>query len=231
MKTNKAVTIALAALAAAIFTLVSPAGAVPLNIYTVQDPIQDNWTIGPSAHELGNNFPPNELISSIATTWPGRVPCPTDYQGGPMVLVAMQNLTGQTFYEGQVFYVADTPETSLSNWDEWVGQIGGLAPGKAFMIDRLGGPFGQANTPLMAESMGFDGVWLPNEVWEFVIQDYANSWGGPASLFGSVGLIGGSSTGDPFSTGSIIVVPEPSCAALMMLNSLLCAFWVCRRCR
>jgi hypothetical protein len=56
-------------------------------------------------------------------------------------------------------------------------------------------------------------------VWEFVIQEYFNAFGGQPWAFASLG-IGGASGGDPFSTGSIIVIPEPSCAALMALGGL-----------
>ena len=157
--------VCLAVMVAAVITLVTPAGAWQLDVFQVTDPIQDNWTICPNPwiHELGNNFPPDERITSWQVTWENHIPCPVDYQGGGAVQVAMQNLTALSY--DKVWYVADTPETSLSNWDEWVGQVG-FAPGEAFKIDATG-----VNTPLVYESMIADGVWQPNEVWEFVIQE------------------------------------------------------------
>ena len=222
----------LALVAAALFTLVRPAGAWPLKIYTLHDPIQDDWSISGWAHELGNEptFPEDERIESWEVPWGGWIPCPTDYKDGVVVQVAMRNLTGRTFYEGEVYYVADTPETSLSNWDEWVGQVG-FAPGQAFMIDRpaaLGGQWGQNNTPLVAESFIMDGIWQPGEVWEFVIQDYFSSWNGSPAAFGSLG-VGGASLGDRVSTGSILI-PEPGTAMLLLLGGWL-AFGTRRRSR
>ena len=222
----------LALVAAALFTLVRPAGAWPLKIYTLHDPIQDDWSISGWAHELGNEptFPEDERIESWEVPWGGWIPCPTDYKDGVVVQVAMRNLTGRTFYEGEVFYVADAG-TSLSNWDEWVGQVD-FDPGQAFMIDRraaLGGQWGQKNTPLVAESFIMDGIWQPGEIWQFVIQDYTSSWNGSPADFGSLGI--GGASGGGLSTGSIVIIPEPGTAMLLLLGGWLLAFGTRRRSR
>ncbi len=109
-------------------------------------------------------------------------------------------------------YVAD-PETDLSNWDEWVGNQGKSDWEKAFAID-----WGGENTPLVFESMTQDGIFESGEVWEFVLQDWSNSLGGPGDDFSSVG-IAGDSTGWPPSTGSIIAIPEPATAMLLFVSA------------
>ena len=205
--------IAYLSIAAAALTLVTSAKAFPIGVYTQPDPIQDNWILDGMVHELGNvPFPPEELITSgwMPTTY---VPCPTDYHGGPNVLVTMQNLSGRNW--PSVYYVAD-PETSLSNWDEYVGQFFPVSgsPWLAFKIDNIG-----LNTPLVSESMLPDNIFQAGEIWEFVIQEYVNGLGLPPSAFASVGLVAGASGGDPLSSGSIIV-PEPSSIALMLLGGL-----------
>jgi hypothetical protein len=194
-------------------TLVAPAYAWPLNVYQDgQNPIQDNVPVPTNnVHELGfispfGPFPTNEGISAFEMVWQGHIPCPTDYQGGGAVQIRMLNLT--TIDWGNVWYVAD-PETSLSNWDELVGQVG-FSPWLAFKIDAIG-----VNTPLIFESINPDGIFQAGETWEFVIQEYVNSLGAPPSAFDSLG-IAAASLGWPPSSGSIIAVPvpEPSTLAL-----------------
>ncbi|MCU0784225.1 MAG: PEP-CTERM sorting domain-containing protein [Verrucomicrobia bacterium] len=208
---------------AAVSAWVTSARAVPLEVFQVTDPIQDEWFMPQQVHELGTaGFPPGELISSLQVSWNNHIPCPKEYLGGGAVQVRITNLTGQDWVNG-VWYVADTPETSLSNWDEWVGQFG-FAPGQAFRIDNVG-----ENTPLVYESMAYDNVFQAGETWEFIIQEYSNPR--PGSLpsdFASVGLIGGGSLGDFLSTGSIIAVPEPSSVVLIALGGLV-LLWRRRR--
>lgn len=193
----------------ATLALAASAGANPVNVYTVTNPIQDNWAINGLYEELGLQppFPTGEGISAATVTWGGHVPCPAEYLGGGAVQIRITNLTGSNWTD--VYYVAD-PETSLSNWDELVGQVG-FGTGLAFKIDSFG-----ANTPLVYESMLPDNVFQAGESWEFVIQEYSNSLGGPPAAFNSLGVAGASS-GFPPSTGSI-VVPEPSTVALVGLS-------------
>jgi len=198
---------------AAAFALVTPAKAYQLDVFQVANPIQDDWVIPQQVHELGTNnpFPLNEFIVSYDVAWQGHIPCPSEYLGGGAVQIRIQNFTGQDWVNG-VWYVAD-PETSLSNWDEYVGQMG-FSPWLAFKIDSIG-----KNTPLVYESMIADNIFQAGEVWEFVIQEYVNTLGAPPWAFDSLG-IAGASAGWPPSSGSIIAVPEPSSMVLLTLGAL-----------
>ena len=197
---------------AAALTLVTSAKAVEIQVYTEPDPVQDNWVLDGLVHEIGTtNFPPDELILAYEVAWQGHIPCPSGYLGGGAAQVRIQNLTGRDWYG--VYYVGD-PETNLSNEDEWVGQIGSYS-WKAFKIDSFG-----LNTPLVFESITPDNVFQNNEIWEFVIQDYANGPGALPSDLDSVG-IAWASQGWPPSSGSIVaVVPEPSTMVLLALGGL-----------
>ena len=82
----------------------------------------------------------------------------------------------------------------------------------------------------MFESLIPDGIFQAGETWEFVIDDYINVLGLLASAFGSCapmvfpcigGLVGGASGGDLASSGSIIVVPEPSTGLLLAVGIAL----------
>jgi hypothetical protein len=213
-------------LAAALCAAVLPAQANPLQVYTQNDAVQDDWTLSGGVDELGNKppFPNDEWIESSVVPWNNHVPCPADYQGGGAVQVRITNRTGIDWYNG-VYYVAD-PETSLSNVDEYVGQVGYPTPRAAFRIDAVG-----ENTPLVSESIAADGVFQNGESWEFVIQEYRNSAGGPADKLDSLG-VAGASAGYPPSTGSIIVVPEPAWGFVPMAGiAALGAVWARRRAR
>jgi PEP-CTERM motif len=195
----------------ATLALAASAGANPVDVYTVTDPIQDDWALNGPVEELGLQppFPTGERISAVTVAWQGWIPCPAEYTEGGAVQIQMMNLSGTTW--SNVYYVAD-PETSLSNWDELVGQVGFAGLGRAFKIDSIG-----ENTPLVYESMVADNVFQAGETWEFVIQEYANLPGGPPAAFNSLGVAGASS-GYPPSTGSIIAIPEPSTVALVGLS-------------
>ena len=102
--------------------------------------------------------------------------------------------------------------------------MAGLAPGTAFHIDsKVTDPLGvDFHHPLIGESMTSDDIFEIGETWEFVIQDYSNAFGKPASLFGSIGVPSAPFTLDP-SSGSIIAVavPEPATMAVLSLGALL----------
>ena len=185
---------------------------------------QDPLFVPPLVHELGiapafSPFP-DELIEATATqidltvcfdTSPDNIP---DDPLVPNALVVMTNLTG--IFWGQVWYVADSPETRHSNYDGWVGGFAGVAPGTAFRIDsKANDPLG-VHHPLIAETITADGIFEPGETWEFVIQDYINIFGLSAAAFGSIGVP--SAVGDLASSGSIIAFPVPEPATMVLLG-------------
>ena len=180
-----------------------PAAAVPVLVEHVDLPICDPLSVPVMVDELGlpppiGPFPPDEAISAVdePTNLTACTLAPSvDNPAFPNTLVTMTNLTDFDFKD--VWYVAD-PETFISNED-------GLVNGSfAFKIDSVG-----ANTPLVFESMIFDDIFMAGEIWVFIIQDYLNFLGLPASDFLSAGMVGRDSPGGP-SSGSIIAIPEPS---------------------
>lgn len=192
--------------------------ANPVAVYQDTSLIQDDWIVQdwlgasglPNAEELGTfMFPPDpgEVILASQVPWQGHIPCPAEYRGGGAVQVQIVNLTGRDW--PFVVYVAD-PETSFSNWDELIGQVGGPAC-IAFLIDSIG-----ENTPLVYESMLPDNVFQAGEVWQFVVQEYVNSLGLSPAALGSLGVAGGS-LGDTLSSASIIAVPEPTAVSFLGL--------------
>lgn len=185
------------------------ANARLINVYTDPDPRQDTWVIEGPAHELGVGFPQTQLITSANLGEVTFNPCPVDKEAGLNFQIQIQNLTGQDWAD--VYYVAD-PETMLSNVDELMGEIG-FSSWLAFKIDNVG-----LNTPLVSESMITDNIFQAGEIWEFVIQDYVNTAGGPPEALDSLG-IAGASMGWPPSTGSIVAIPEPATVTMLLLGA------------
>ncbi len=192
----------------------APTMANPVNVYS-QDGPQDPLVIEGPVHELGDGFPANELIESsnrptdeTACDDPGSEP---DDPAIPNVLVTMTNLTRVDWHD--VHYVAD-PETGITNFDGWIGNMGATDAQFAFRIDNIG-----INRPLVSESIIVDNIFQANETWEFIIQDFVNQMGGPPTPFDSLG-IAGRSGGWPPSTGSIIAVPEPATMSLLVLGGI-----------
>lgn len=188
--------------------IASPALAVTVVVQSVDTTSQDVLIPHREAHELGTGFPPSELITA-SWQYTEYSPCPQnpDNASIPNVEVKIVNMT--TVSWSRLVYVAD-PETSLGNDD-------GLVNGElAFNIDNL-----NINRPLVAEIGGVVPlVFEPGETWLFVIQDYQNAIGLPASALGSVGLVGSLSRADTLSSGSIIAVPEPVMISLLALGTL-----------
>jgi hypothetical protein len=194
--------------------------AIPMTVTSQDDPLCcDTLNVPMNVHELGiptPPFPQDEKINAQehATT---VLACPPHAMGIPSRLVEMINLTGINWKD--VWYVADTPDTRITNRDGFVNGA------DAFKIDKIG-----INTPLVFEGMNPDGIFEAGEIWGFVIDGYQNNFGLPASAFNSVG-VGSFSVGDQFSSGSIIAVavPEPGCVVLALVSASIGACGLLRR--
>lgn len=189
--------------------LASPAFANLVTVVGVDltdPPCGDVLNANGKGHELGNQppFPDDErILSSDLST--DRIVCDYLFPPGenpqiPNAEVTIINLSGIAW--DNLYYVAD-PETSLYNVD---GLINGMP---AFRIDYIGN-----NRPLIFESLAFDGIFAPTERWVFIIEDYVNQLGLPASALDSLGV---PSTSPP-SSGSIVSVPLPGTLALLGLG-------------
>ena len=218
MKAMKTLTTGLA-VATAIMLLTPMAGAFPVRVYS-QDGPQDPLFVQGEVHELGcmmADFPPDEAIECFEWWETTTTACPDEPGDDPQMLnmvVQIINRTNTAFQE--LYYVAD-PETGLTNFDGFVGNMGATGPEDdaclAFRIDHDG-----VNTPLQFESAAWDNVFEPGEVWNFIIQDYFNGLGGPPIALDSMGVAGHSPTWPP-STGSIIT-PEPATVVLLGLGAV-----------
>jgi len=190
-----------------ILTISGTTQAIPTQVEYEDGPQDPLVIIEHGLHELGNQagtptpFPNNEWITSSWTETEERSCFEEGNVDLPILnaLVSITNMTGAPWFK--VWYVAD-PETTLTNQD---GLVNGCL---AFKIDDIG-----LNQPLVSESMAQDLVFEPGETWAFIIQDYQNGFGLPASAFGSIG-VGNLSIGDQISSGSIIAVPAPGAILL-----------------
>jgi hypothetical protein len=201
----------------ALVCLVSTSPAVLTQVKSFDLPEQDPLFVPRVVHELGlmwMEFPPEEGIEAWdeyteQTACPGF---PGDNPTIPNALVYMFNMTGQAWTD--VWYVADgrdpfaPNQTSLTNYDGLVNDV------LAFKIDYFG-----MNRSLVYEDNP-NGIFEPGEIWGFIIQDYQNMWGLPASALGSIG-VPSMFTGDQLSSGSIIAIPEPMTLTLLGLGGLL----------
>ena len=198
-----------------------------VDVVSIQDPAQDDWSLDGRVEELSTA--PHSDVQLISSIWQYTeyVPCPQDYQGGMNVEVRITNLTNRAFED--LYYVGDVHddgsfETTFTNNDELVADVSpwhtNNAPGLAFKIDAIG-----LNTPLIFESLALNGIFEPGETWHFVIQEYANMLGNSPAALGSVGpipfgAIAQASMLDTVSSGSIIT-PEPATLCLFGLGGLL----------
>ncbi len=206
--------------AALILVLAGTAGAVPVEVGHFDAPQCDPLLVPQFVDELGfpPAFPPDEEILAVSTFTPQSACFATDNPGIPNALVIMTNLTPFDFSE--VWYVADYPDTTISNFDGDASTLlSGAIFGLAFRIDMVG-----ANTPLVFESFGLNGIFESGETWEFIIQDYFNAFGLPPEFFLSPGLVGiDSGSAVPFdpppgSSGSIIAVRAPEPPPLLLVG-------------
>lgn len=209
-------------------TLFAAASVSVLAASALANPVDGRYfdrTDGCDAHgprlafeELGTGplFPSDERIEAVST-FTQQPACPMeDDPAMPNILVVMTNLTPITWRD--LFYVGDL-ETTFSNIDgiastDEVPPPGALAT-LAFRIDSVG-----MNRPLVFESGAVDGFFAPGETWHFIIQDYTNTLGLPASLMSSLDFSGGS-VGDLDSSGSIVqfLVPAPGTAGLLLTSA------------
>lgn len=206
----------LAALAALL--MASPAMAVFIQVDHQNLDECDPLFVPTLVDELGlpGVFPDDEIIDADSN-FTNEIACPGTYQdlGVPNTLVRITNLTPTPF--DNLWYVAD-PQTRFSNVD-------GLVNGEeAFKIDDKG-----LNTPLIAESGVADGVFSPGETWTFVVDNYSNSLGLPASSFLSPGAVGALSGADDVSSASIIATPIPEPATLLLAAATVAAASLARR--
>jgi len=200
-----------AALVGAAVCIAVPASAVPTLVSGTEVPPCDVLAIPSTVlDELGTAppFPVGEQISAIAatTTATACASIPDDPQVAN-VLLSITNLNTIAFSD--VWYVADY-DTVISNFDGLV-----LGPG-AFLIDAVG-----VNTPLVSEVGGsIAGVFEPGETWNFILQDYVNTFSLSAALINTIGL----PSAGLGSSGSIVAlpvpIPEPTPAALVALGLL-----------
>jgi hypothetical protein len=210
-----------------LLALATSAGAIPTSVFHANRDNCDPLAVPENVDELGigsigppfGPFPDNEAISASATLT-GHSACPASDGTLTNTLVSITNHTRFDFEE--VWYVADPEWTTLSNFDGIIDDVLGIAGTcsftvgtncLAFRIDSVG-----ANTPLIFESGAFNGIFEAGETWEFIIDDYFNIMGLPASFLDSIG-VGSASLASPPSSGSIIArmeaVPEPSALVLL----------------
>lgn len=196
--------------AVALLSMTASALAVPQFVQSVDTPHCDVQMPLTLVDELGlpNVFPAGERIQSFANPTTLSA-CPShDNPSIPNVVVTIINLNPFTFSD--VHYVADpgTPGaigTTIGNED---GLVNG---GQSFRIDNVG-----VNQPLLGESINANNLFEPGEIWRFVVDDYVNSGGLPASAFASIG-VGSASPGGPSSGSIIAIVPEPASLGLAAL--------------
>lgn len=192
--------------------------ALPVDGRYLEDPRCDDFGMLIAVEELGTGplFPPDERIEAVST-FTQDVACigEPDNPSIPNALVVMTNTTGRIWND--LFYVGD-PETLFTNVDGFATTDEVPPPGSlltlAFRIDAIG-----VNRPLVFESMTADGIFEVGETWHFIVQDYMNGFGLPASALSSPDFAGGS-FGDTVSSGSIVqfIVPAPSTAAVLALG-------------
>jgi hypothetical protein len=191
--------------------------ALPRVVFHSDVPNCDPLMVPQNVHELGIapafTDLPLELIASGAMDTELSA-CPgSDDEIAPNVMVSITNLTPIAWSD--LWYVADPffdgTGTSISNFDGFVDDAAGAGiPGVAFKIDMIG-----MNRPLVFESIAVDGIFSPGETWDFIIDDYFNSFTLSPAAFDSLGVASASS--GPPSSGSIIAVPVPEPASFVLL--------------
>ncbi len=213
---------------AALFMWATIASAFQTAVEHKDDPNHcDPLFIPIKVDELGSAgiFPPDEGIDHTFTQNGPTVCLPFDDPDMFNPTVTIFNASTQKFNE--LWYVAD-PETRISNWDgvaeDFAIASSGVAfDNPAFRIDADYSDPGGVHHPLLSESITANGIFEIGEAWEFVLQDYGNTLGLPPDAFYSPGVGAASdmvvtTSPTPLSSGSIIAIPVPEPAGLLMLS-------------
>jgi hypothetical protein len=201
---------------AALLACAGVAQAVPQFVQSVDTPHCDVQMPLTLVDELGLPavFPAGERVQAFSSPTTLSA-CPShDNPNLPNFVVTMINLNPFTFTD--VHYVADPAAVGATGTT--IGNEDGLVnAGQSFRIDNLG-----VNRPLVGESLGLNNNFEPGEVWRFIIDDYQNSGGLPASAFASIG-VGSASPGGPSSGSIIAIVPEPASVGLLCVAGIALA--------
>ena len=207
---------------------VQGAFALPTQVVHNDTPQCDPLFIPVNVHEVGEFtvFPSDESLSATSLGQQFLGPCvTTDDPNIPDEIVEIRNLSGRDWLE--VWYVAN-PETTITNFDGEANDILFPPLQEAFRIDNVFSDPGGFHHPLIFESIIPDGIWQAGESWRFILQDYFNAFGIPASAIDSLGVGDASPVGAAgfrTSSGSIIaIVPEPATCALLLVGCVSLIF-------
>jgi len=188
--------------------------AVPTFPTFVDDPNCDPLFVPPSVDELGTDpgftTSPDELITAADGGASPIAACPLS-ETPPSVpalspLVTIANTVSPPRAFTDVWYVADNPDTIITNFDGFVN--GGL---HAFRIDNEACDPGGINHPLILETLTPDCIFEPGESWTFIIDGFSTVGGppGPPTALGSIGVPSPEIFGPlAISTGSIIALHD-----------------------
>lgn len=202
--------------------LATTASAYPVQVVHVDTPDCDPLFIPLDVHEIGDLaiFPADESLFATDLGPTPLIPCPPNDNPSLLeVLVDIRNTSGKVWTE--VWYVANS-ETSITNIDGEANDIAFPPLQEVFRIDNSVSDPNGTHHPLVFESMTPDGIWEIGESWQFVLQDYTNALGLPASAINSLGVgnaSAGGAGGVVTSSGSIIAttIPEPASAVTAAL--------------
>jgi len=205
--------------AVALFSVAPFAQANPVDGVYFDLPGCDDHGMQQAFEELGTGpfFPADELIAADSFLT-GDSACPPMDNGIASSLVTITNLTNGLWEN--LYYVAD-PQTTFTNVDGRALSFANAAVETiAFRIDAVG-----VNRPLVFESMTPDGIFEPGETWQFIVQNFTNAFGLPASSLGSLDFSGASDM-DSLSAASIIQmrpVPTPGALTLLAMSGMVAA--------
>jgi hypothetical protein len=198
-----------------------PASAVPITGAFFDDPRCDVVPNTGLSHELGEFtiFPNNEAFLYSQQLTPNVICVPQD--GNPNDwIIRMTNVSGIPWID--LHFVCDVGAT-VGNADGVVADLTNAAiTTDAFRIDGTVTPGMNAN--LISESMVPDEIFMPGEVWEFMVSNFnAGTTFGPP-VFITPGIFAGTSV-MPNTPGNASIlanpIPEPSALAAVCLGAAL----------